>query len=481
MYFNNRHAAHANEVVHRKAIAGARSFEEHQMATVMFIQTFVNRYDTDTNGWTQNQLRGYLSPADRLSTTELRGIIDAVGRTLEGCGPQATSSGDALIKIDEELAQDARFAHCPVGSVALFRGVLDTTRWGLTAHKATQLAVPGYFLSPQEFVVVDPVLAGSYLQGITRWHGGMDQVGYLRQQGDPLKLMNRPLSETYALAQTYHEHPDKIATLWLKRGMRFEILPPASSLSRILTPPEDTEPHTTRAHRKEFRSVLEHFMGPTSSAMQLAWAMTDLPREVRHDSDYPGGLDKAYSVLRSVLAHDPSLRLSPSAARTMLAQHNCRYMPSRRLVGSDNVVYNFDPFLSRHSYAFSHVGHYPFGYASVHAHYALLLALLAFIEKYNLPRESLLGLVELVMEDSSPGAPKRTRMLGNYMLKLPALLSADCDAVRSSYVMDLGTELSRLVVDAFTRQRLAVSRATYHSGLNTRQRKKVLAKFFPNV
>lgn len=479
MYFNNRPTARENELIHLGAIAKAVSFEEHQMATAMFLMTFVNNVNTNTEGWVQNELLGYMAPETRRNCMHLDLITGAVRRTLEGYGPQ-TAAGEALILIDEELAKDSRFAGIPVGTVAMFRGVLNTDRWGITAGKARRLVIPGYFVSPEEFVVVDPIMAGSYLQGVTRWHGGEDTVGHLRQHGEKLKLMNRPLSETYALAETYHEHPDKNATLWLKKGMRFELRPAASSLSRILTPPEDTEPQTVRVNRTGTKQMLEAMLAPTASALLTAWAMTDLPQVLRYDGNYSGGLDGAAKVLQDVLKHDTSLCLDRNEAKLMLIRHGCDYVSPRRLLGSDNLLHDFDPHVTRFTYGFSNIGNSPFIYGSAEAHYAFVLGLLGFINKYKLPPESFLGLMKLVATDVSPSASHNNRIFNMFLLKLPLLFNTECNAVKASYLLG-ETRLGELVTDTFVDQRIAVSRATYHDGLNTKQRKKLLAKFFPTV
>jgi hypothetical protein len=481
MYFNNRPTARENEIIHLDAIANTRTFEEHQMATAMFLKTFINNHNTNTDGWTQNQLLGYLAPETRRNCMHLDHIIAAVRRTLEGCGPQ-TAAGEALIMVDARLHEtDSRFSAVPVGAVAMFRGVLDSERWGLSAGRARKISIPGYFLSPEEFVVVDPIMAGSYLQGVTRWHGGEDTVGHLRQHGENLKLINRPLSETYALVETYHEHPDKNATLWLHTGMRFELRPALSSLSRILTPPEDTKPQVAKVTRTGSVKKLEAMLDYTKSAIATAWAMTDLPARLLYDSDYPSGMSGGASVLNGMLAHDKALCINKSDLMVALAAHKCQLLSERRILGRDGVIYNFDAFVNRHNYTFTNLGGSPLGYGASNPHCSIVLAIAAFMQKNNLPNELFLGLLRQLTRRFTGSSTNDYLVSDRLTLKLPIILNglSGFDFVRAVTLLEYNLE--DLAGDYYTESRLARTRATYHDGLNTKQRKKLLEKFYPLV
>lgn len=479
MYFNNRPTARDNEITHLSAIAKAVSFEEHQMATAMFLMTFINNQNTNTEGWVQNELLGYMAPDSRRNSVHLDLITDAVRRTLEGCGPQ-TAVGEAFILIDDELSKDDRFAGIPVGTVAMFRGVLDASRWGLTAGKAKKLTIPGYFVSPEEFVVADPIMAGSYLQGVTRWHGGEDTVGHLRQHGENLKLLNRPLSETYALAQAYYEHPDKNATLWLQAGMRFELRPAASSLSRILTPPEDTKPLRVTVPRqgavKDYRTVI----APTLEALDMVWAMTNFPDKITNDVGLDGGSDGAAKTIFAVLETIPDLRMCVDDKQfaNMLLVHGCK-LGHTALKGKDGVIYEFSRLNHHFSYSAGHLnaltGYGATGY--MEQHQAVMLFAAAFIVKYDLPKEALLAIVFKAFK-GSPSAIK------GILFKARQILRADIDLKRVADKRLGGSDLAPLgglCSDVFMESRLARTRATYHDELNTKQRKKLLAKFYPVV
>jgi hypothetical protein len=498
MYFNNRATALENENTLQKAVAKARTFDEHQVATAMFLTTMVNNYNSDSRGWTQNCLIGYMCPNDRRDTVQLRAIIDAVERTLQGFGPQ-TACGDAIILMDEELAEDQRFVGIPVGAAVLFRGVLHIDRWDIRSELAKRLTVPGYFLNKHEFVVVDPVYAGSYLQGTTRWHGGMNEVGHLQLAREPLKLMNRPLSETHALAEIYHEHPDKPAHLWLKPGMRFDLRPAGSSLSRILTPPEDTQPHRTVVPRVGSTALLKEILAPALGLLDTAWAMTDLPHTVLNDAAYPGGHPKAATVFTQALAHLPEVCIPASSpnggdfnslARMMLTTRGCQLRSDHRLVGRDGQIFDLDGLVRKYSYIFGRVDtaneNASYGQKSLLRHQCLLMFVAAFVHKYDLPREALYGLMLALcaapaVQSNQVGAVRcamlcKSRPLLNKDVPIMDVLAALRDEPGED-----NRKLYRLVAEVFAESRVARSRATYHDDLNTAKRKKLLAKFYPTV
>lgn len=481
MYFNNRPTARANEKTHLDAIARTRTFEEHQMATAMFLMTFVNDQHAKNEGWVQNELLGYLAPEYRRNSVHLDLITDAVRRTLGGYGPQ-TAAGEALILIDEELSKDDRFAGIPVGTVVMFRGVLDANRWGLKAGKAKKLTIPGYFVSPEEFVVVDPVMAGSYLQGVTRWHGGEDTVGHVRQQGESLKLLNRPLSKTFALAQAYYEHPDKNATLWLHAGMRFELRPAASSLSRILTPPEDTKPLRVIAPRRGAVKDYQAVVAPTLAALDMVWAMTNFPDQMTDDTDLAGGTDGAAKTLYAVLETIPGIRMCIDSIEFIdtLNTHGCKLgLGHASIQGKDGAIYEFGRLQNHFSYSVIHLKALSVygtkGY--MEQHQAVVLSAAAFIVKYDLPKEALLAIIFWAFKGSSLAVK-------GILFKARQVLRANIDL---KYVADKRLSnselapLGELCSDVFMESRLARTRATYHDELNTKQRKKLLAKFYPTV
>jgi hypothetical protein len=484
MYFNNRATALSNQVTLATAMHKSRTFDELQATTAMFLMTMVSNAESDAHGWVQNELRGITGPADRCGTGALSSIIDAVRRTLQGCGPQA-ASGNSFMLVDDELRKDIRFEQCPVGSVVMFRGVLDYARWGLKADMTKRAAIPGWFISPEEFVVNAPELAGSYLQGTTRWHGSEYLVGYLRQRGEPLKLMNRPLSETYALAETYHHDPSDIRTVWLYPGMRFELLPDGAPRSRILTPPEDTQPHRVIVARHGAVEYLHHMLAPTLSTLSTAWAMTDLPNAVNNDGDYKsGGISGAAALLCEMLGHIPGVHLGFNELNKALAVYGCRVGRDSCFEGSDGKTYRWKEFMRRFSYGLGRADNIATGtygrLGNIVYHQSYLLGVMACIEKYKLPRELLLSMyLEILPND---GAHPRNPML----CKLKSLCTLDIDVMTAMEKMGNRSEpegqaLWDLCADAFAESRIARSRATYHADLSTGARKKVLARFYPAV
>lgn len=481
MYFNNRQTARENENILAKAVHKAKTFDEHQATTAMFLMTMVTRFEhKDTGGWVQNELQGITCPRTRVGRTDLANILEAVERTLEGCGPQ-TAAGNAFILVDDDLRKDIRFELCPVGSVAMFKGVLDTNRWGLQSGIAKQAALAGWFISPAEFVVHDPVLAGSYLLGQTRWHGGENVVGHLRVKGEYLKLMNRPLSESYALAETYHDAPGDVRTLWLHQGMRFELMPANGPVSRILTPPSDTQPQRSVVARHGATRYVAELIAPAVSILTTAWSMTDLPSVMHEDTHYAGGVVGASSVLSAMLAHSTEACMDGPALTRELSARGCRLAGNAGFIGGDGVVYEFGNFLHRHSWKFSRADAIaPGQYGrvdSINLHWAYALSVLALIVKYGLPREMFLGLYMRIRPTTSGSAAGNAAML----CKLRTLPSTDVDVMASLEHLDRSTPIFRLCTDVFAESRIARSRATYHAGLTQSARKKVLAKFYPTM
>lgn len=485
MYFCNRPTALANQITLADAVFKSKTFEEHQATTAMFMLTMVSNVERDnTSGWVQNELRGLTGPGSRCGTGVLSSIIDAVRRTLQGCGPQ-TAAGNAFMLVDDELRKDIRFELCPVGSVVMFKGVLDHDRWGLKAGISKLAAIPGWFVSPEEFVVHDPDLAGAYLQGVTRWHGSKYLVGHLRLKGDSLKLLNRPLSETFALAEIYHDNPNDPRTLWLHRGMRFELLPDGAQRSRILTPPEDTQPHRVVVPRHGAAEYIRHLLATALGSLNTAWSMTDLPNAVNNDGDYKsGGVSGAASLLCEMLRHTPDTHLGFNDLNKALAVHGCRLGRDSSFEGSDGQVYRWNEFMRRNSYMFGRADSIASGTYSrssnIICHQAYLLGVLACVVKYNLPRELLLSMYLEILPDAN------THVRNPMLCKLKSLCTADVDIMASMEKVgprseSEGQALWNLCADVFTESRIARSRATYHADLTTSKRKKVLAKFYPSV
>ena len=485
MYFNNRQTALENQNTLATAVRKSRTFDEHQATTAMFLMTLVSNFETESSsGWMQNELFGITAPTGRPHLGRLEGIIDTVKRTLEGCGPQ-TLHGRAFMLVDEELRKDIRFELCPVGSVALFAGVIDSDRWNLRASHTKRIALYGWFVSPEEFVVHDPVLSGALLQGTTRWHGSEYVVGHLRRSGESLKLMNRPLSESYALAEVYHDKPSEAKTLWLYPGMRFELLPEGAPLSRILTAPEDTQPHRAIVPRHGAMEYIRHLLAPSVSTLNTAWAMTDLPQAVNTDGDYPnGGVRGAAVVVCDLLGHNPETPMTRAGLNAALSIRGCRIRKDDSFEGSDGKVYRWNDLMRRNSYQFGRsdsISPSTYGRGgNIVSHHAYLLAVLALVAKYGLPRELFLSTyLELLPNHQSN---ERNSML----CKLRGLCAVDIDIMAAMEKIGNRSEpegqtLWDLCAGVFTESRIARSRATYHSDLTASKRKKVLAKFYPTV
>lgn len=484
MYFNNRHNALCNQTLLAKAVVNSRTFDEHQATTAMFLTVLVSNVETpESRGWLQNELQGITAPMTRVTASELEGIINAVTLTLKGCGPQ-TSSGNAFLLVDDKLREDERFSECPVGTVAMFRGVVDVKRWGLNAQTAQKIALPGWFVSPEEFVVHDPVLAGSYMQGLeTRWHGGEYVVGHLRRpKNESLKLMNRPLSETYALARIYHDTPSNAKDLWLYPGMRFDLFPEGAALSRILTAPEDTQPHRVLVARHGATDYIRHLLAPTLAELSTAWSVTSLPHVVENDSHFKnGGVKGAADLLHHMLSLNPALRMDTIELNKALALLGCGVSNTSDFIGRDGQRFDWSEYTRQHSYTLGRADSIS---SSSHNHkfyiqrqQAYMLSILACMVKYEIPRELFTSICLALLPRSDVGA--RHAML----CKLKKLCGMDIDVMDTIVHLsgDYNQPLHALCGDVFAESRIARSRATYHADLTTSKRKKVLAKFYPVV
>jgi hypothetical protein len=474
MYFNNKAVARGNEKKLSKQVKKAKTYEEQQVLVAMFYTTMVNYADGDT-GYTQNLLFGHHAPSEQWSDSDRTALLSAVSSALSTGLPQV-ARGAALIPVDEAMRGDERFAECPVGSVVLFEGLVDLERWGMKAHLVKSVTPSGYFLSEAEFVVLDPVMAGQYLGGRTRYHGSEYKVGHLRSKRESLRLLNENLGSTYALAEVWHEPSDPICTVWLRKGMRFD-LHPSFRVSRILTKPEDTEPMLAHLPKTGVRKGIEQMLSVPKSLHKMALAMTDVPAGARLLRDLPQDrIKESTEAVEAMFAAYPETCVGDEfMLQTELAKHGCAFLPSGKFKGSDDVLYDHAKYLCHVSGRISdYCKNGPGYYWSRGAEGVTLLYVLSLVYKYNLPTALVPA---LLMRVSSAIGP----------FTVGAIMSCEWEDLKALIIdgrgagMQLADDVVAPILEAFFEPRLRRTRATYHDNLTQTARKKLLAKFTPSV